>query len=98
MSESMLDRLERSDFEDGQHDALCEAEFIHGPMAYSPCGCRDRRTALIAAARALGTLTDAVIEDWECLICGVNVLDEHHRDDCPVPAALPAWEKVNGHE
>ena len=24
------------------HDALCEAEFIHGPMAWTPCRCAER--------------------------------------------------------
>src|SRR5687767_13370976 len=25
-----------------QHDERCEADFITGPMAYSPCGCAER--------------------------------------------------------
>lgn len=37
------------------HDDRCEAEFIYGPMLYSPCDCTQR-----AAARAQGVPSDPV--------------------------------------
>lgn len=33
--------------DDPAHDGQCESEFIYGPMAYSPCGCAERRRAAL---------------------------------------------------
>ncbi len=27
---------------DSGHDERCESEFVHGPMAWSPCDCAER--------------------------------------------------------
>jgi hypothetical protein len=36
-------KMIRDEFMDPGHDEHCESEFIHGPMAWSPCRCVERR-------------------------------------------------------
>lgn len=81
---SMLDRLEQ------RVDRF-------GDRSYVVEGAEAR--ALIAAARALGTLAPKPVKyDNGTLCCRVCFHPwDNHTETCPVPAALAALREVNGH-